>query len=198
MTIMQTASGRYLDLTNFTPSDFNALDIASSLSKLCRYCGHCRMFYSVAEHSVMVAEILKQQGHTPAVQLLGLFHDAHEAYTGDMLSPLKRFDWSSAGGMEFGALQQEIQEAIEEAVLPDGIDLEPSAIEVVHQADLVALATERAYLMDMSPNVDAGTCWQVLENVLPMPIQIWGRWPANAEQNFLWEYERLLAELNHG
>lgn len=64
--------------------------IAHALSMLCRFGGHCIEFYSVAQHSILVAELLRDKGYGPRVQLLGLLHDAHEAYTGDVVTPLKR------------------------------------------------------------------------------------------------------------
>ncbi|VVB53225.1 Uncharacterised protein [uncultured archaeon] len=62
-------------------------DIAHGLSNLCRYGGHCRKFYSVAQHCLMVCELLKE--HAPHVQLAGLLHDATEAYLIDLPKPLK-------------------------------------------------------------------------------------------------------------
>ena len=64
-------------------------DICHALAMLCRYTGHTRTFYSVAEHSVRVRKLLHKRGLPRWVQLQGLLHDASEAYLGDVSTPLK-------------------------------------------------------------------------------------------------------------
>lgn len=56
-------------------------DIAHALSLICRFGGHCREFYSVAEHSVRCTLVL------PSLPVL--LHDATEAYLGDVIRPIK-------------------------------------------------------------------------------------------------------------
>lgn len=87
---MQTATGR-----QFWPMDPRAdevfiEDIAHSLSLQCRYAGHCLRFYSVAEHSVLIARHLAAK-HAPEVALWGLLHDASEAYLVDVPRPVKPY-----------------------------------------------------------------------------------------------------------
>ncbi len=65
-------------------------DIAHALSMQCRYNGHVNKFYSVAEHSVDVALVLRKLGLPPRTQLLGLLHDASEAYLSDISAPIKQ------------------------------------------------------------------------------------------------------------
>lgn len=80
-----THSGRVISLLDPVPEGVNIHDIATALSRLCRYTGHSRLFYSVAEHSCRVSDLLPDD-----LKLAGLLHDATEAYIGDMTSPLKR------------------------------------------------------------------------------------------------------------
>jgi hypothetical protein len=87
---IETACGSDVDVLNITPDMVVLEDIASSLSKICRYNGHLPVFYSVAEHSVRVAAWIESQGYGPEVVLTGLLHDAAEAYVGDMMRPLKK------------------------------------------------------------------------------------------------------------
>lgn len=62
----------------------NVKDIAHALSLQCRYNGHCREFYSVAQHSVLASDEA-----SPIDKLWALLHDAPEAYMGDLVGPLK-------------------------------------------------------------------------------------------------------------
>jgi uncharacterized protein len=73
------------------PEEVDIRDIAHSLSMLCRFNGHCSEFYSVAEHSIRVVDLLAAQDiHTPAGLLRGLLHDAGEAYVSDIPRPIKK------------------------------------------------------------------------------------------------------------
>jgi len=82
---MQTYSGRGIDVYHLPPEHIEIIDIANALSMICRYGGHCKFHYSVAQHSLIVAEnIPKPYG------IFGLMHDAAEAYLGDMIRPLKK------------------------------------------------------------------------------------------------------------
>ena len=88
--------GRLIDLDRIEgpiPSDA----IASTLARICRYNGTLRrddwpvQWHSVADHSVLVSALLGEFGHGPDVALAGLFHDAHEALVGDIITPVKRW-----------------------------------------------------------------------------------------------------------
>ncbi len=85
-----TASG--MRFTPFAPraEQIRIADIAHALSNLCRANGHCRYFYSVAQHSVNCAREAAVRGYSRRVQLACLLHDASEAYLSDITRPVKR------------------------------------------------------------------------------------------------------------
>ena len=83
---IETYTGGRFDLLEPDPGDVRLRDIAAGLSHTCRFGGHCRWFYSVAHHSLHVSRELPDE---PRLQLLGLLHDAGEAYLGDIPRPLK-------------------------------------------------------------------------------------------------------------
>lgn len=81
---MHTASGKAFPFMEPGIADIDIHDIAHSLSMQCRFNGHIRWFYSVAEHSVNVSNEVDEQ-----YAMAALLHDASEAYIGDLVSPLK-------------------------------------------------------------------------------------------------------------
>lgn len=85
----ETASGRFIDLLDPKADAIDLGDIARGLSLTCRYGGQVRRFYSVAEHAVLVHDLLVWLRQPTPILLAGLFHDAAEAYLGDVVSPLK-------------------------------------------------------------------------------------------------------------
>jgi len=105
----QTHSGRKFWPLDARVEDVDLLDVAHALARLCRFNGHVRDFYSVAQHSVFVSRLVEERARKTVDILLGearelrelatggvrelaaagLLHDAAEAYLGDMIRPLK-------------------------------------------------------------------------------------------------------------
>lgn len=83
-------SGRQVDPLNLCPADLDIRDIAHNLSLLCRYTGAYPFHYSVAQHSILVADMIAVNGYNEKVQLAGLLHDAAEYVFGDVNYHLKK------------------------------------------------------------------------------------------------------------
>ena len=82
--IFNTVSGKKVDLLHPSEEMIDIRDIAASLSKICRFGGHSKHFYSVAQHCVLVAAMAPEK-----IKREALMHDASEAYLGDVIKPLK-------------------------------------------------------------------------------------------------------------
>ena len=104
-------SGRRLNLLEPSPLDIEIEDIAHGLSRVARWNGQTSgdWAFSVAQHSVLVADILVRfrQDAPVAWQLAALVHDAAEYVIGDLISPFK-----SAVGLDYKAFECNLQTAI--------------------------------------------------------------------------------------
>lgn len=153
MSFVSTLSGREIDLWNPRPEDICIEDIAVGLARCARFAGQTlgEWSYSVAQHSDLVSRIV-----APPFALMGLLHDAPEAYLNDLTSPVKcevtGYDeleevWLTAIFRRFG--------------LPTPM---PACIK---QADNVALATERRDLVPPGRRE-----WPTLVGVVPLAERI--------------------------
>jgi hypothetical protein len=181
---MLLSSGKAFDLLQQDHRQVDIRDIANHLAKTTRFGGATRReyFYSVAQHSVHVAEALKK--HPPLVQLLGLLHDAHEAYIGDQITPCKKvfegFDVYNARADIETVIQRTIHRALR---LPE----RPSQhfLDLIQVADMAVLATE---VRDIC--ADSERTWTTLtEPPLKKPIVPW-TWQ-RAEEKFLQKFNDL-------
>lgn len=107
--------------------DVHIHDIAHALAHLCRFNGHTRTFYSVAEHSVRCSYIVDCD-----FALDALLHDAAESYIGDVSSPLK---------LALGPAWSELEERVA-SVVAEAFGLLWPIPRCVHAADQRMLATE--------------------------------------------------------
>lgn len=167
--VMQSYTGKLIDLANFTPEDVRLPDIAHALSQINRYTGHTIRPLSVAEHSVTVSMLCPEE-HA----LWGLMHDASEAYLGDVSRPLKSLL------PDYRLLEQGVQRIIAQAFrLPWPIPPD------VHHADVRALLAEKAVLL--SVNHDWG-----FDGYEPSPYPVHCLSPAEAKAAFEKRYKELV------
>lgn len=138
--------------------DVRISDTAHALALICRFGGHCTEHYSVAQHSLLVANILASIQSSPEAVLCGLLHDAHEAYVGDVPTPIKA---------QLGGAWTDLEHQAEETVL-DAFGLRDAMNDwhdIVKHADLVALATERRDLLLFDSTINLP--WAILDGVVP-------------------------------
>ncbi len=135
---LTTRHGLKVDPVRLLPSQVRLDDIAHALAYLCRFAGHSALFYSVAEHSLLVSLLVP-----PPLAVHGLLHDASEAYTGDLIAPIKQA--LAAHTSWWAELEASIDAAIAERL--DLRPLEADEIAAIKHADRVALVTEYRDLM---------------------------------------------------
>ncbi len=173
----QTLSGGAVDLMRPDPETIDFVnDIAPHLALIPRFNGAAGSWF-VSDHLVLGVGPLRTR-YPAARQLLAqwLLHDAHEAYIGDIITPLVKALEAHADGVgagkagyapglyikaAFASLKKTLDIAIHQAAgvpLPD----EESAA-IIRRHDLAMLMTERNHLMARPPR-----SWGALENIAPL------------------------------
>jgi uncharacterized protein len=175
---LQTVSGKWVNPLDPDPEQFDIEDIARALGNLCRFGGHCRAFYSVAQHSVIVSQLVEQRGGDTEDVFAALMHDAAEAYLGGMPHPLKH---RSALGAAFKEAELELEAAIEAhfAIKAD--------VPEIKRADRALLATERRAFSAERWR------WPELEGVEALDLELTAMGPEEATRAFLARYAELAA-----
>ncbi len=168
-----TVSGNYFNFLDPEGSKFDIEDIAHALSNICRFAGHPRAFYSVAQHSVLVSMVVPSE-----FALAGLLHDAAEAFLGDVARPLK--NWLP----DYRTLEAQIT-----PIVLQRFGLPRDLPQAVKEADLILLATEQRDLMPAHNDE-----WALLRNVTPLEHRIQALPPHWAKQGFLARFRELAAD----
>lgn len=175
--VIETASGKPFSVLDHKPDDIKAEDIAHSLSLICRYAGHCRFFYSVAKHSVLVMhEIGRRFPGDTELQLAALFHDGSEAYLADLPRPVKLLV------PEYQNIERRVQSAIFTWL---ELDLSDEHHHEIKAADNAVLAAEAPVLMK------SRGAWWGIDNIEPAELPITKSEPHEDRERFLFWYERL-------
>ena len=103
MSYLETVTGKFINVADPQPDEIDINDIAWGLSRMPRFAGQTitKQPYTVAQHSILVAQLIEQwynKNTTGGISawkieqhaLMGLLHDASEAYIGDIPSPVKK------------------------------------------------------------------------------------------------------------
>ncbi len=187
--VMQTFSGRFVNIADLKKEDIIIRDMARSLSNQCRYGGHTREFYSVAEHSVIASnlieqfcidypnEMLKLMGTTDgkykkaSIDLIGatLMHDAPEAYLSDVITPIKK------KLNEYMEIEEAIHERVEEIL--QLTETRPEQVPAIKAVDDLMLCIESVSLLPDSI--------RMLENIFPRLPKFMQDWFKEADKEYL-------------
>jgi hypothetical protein len=171
MTWILTASGRHFNYLDPRAEDIDILDIAQALANECRFAGHTRGFYSVAQHAWLTSQIV------PAEHALeALLHDASEAWCKDIPTPLKHLL------PNYRDIETRVDQTVRAA-----FGLPAAMHSTVKRADLILLATERRDLMPPD-----NTPWPILNGIEPLPRKIVTMQPTRAQAVFLKRYVELM------
>lgn len=210
-TWMQTHSGQRFELLAPRAEDVSIEDIAHHLARTLRFSGATSgdSGYSVAQHSVLCADLVEHWGHPAQTQLEALLHDAAEAYTGDFTFPVQLAVRELHKAMMMELLEELGTDARElragafekvsgcdplrllkvrvDAAVRSALGLAVEEPAIVKRADLVALAIERKLLMTGSDRD-----WHLPEraevrftNLVPLPA-------ASAQHAFLRRHRQLV------
>ena len=151
---MQVLSGKLVYPMTLRADEIEIKDIAHALSNICRFTGHTKVFYSVAQHSVMVSHLVPEE-HA----LCGLLHDAGETYTGDIARPIKlSLDLIAPAWRKF--------EDHIDGVVAERFGLPYPRPFCIKQADMVAVMTEKRDLLTDPHKQD----WGPMPEPDPNPI----------------------------
>lgn len=130
--LINTFTGKLFDYNNIAADKICIEDIANALSNICRFGGHIKGHYSVAQHTLLVWHLCPQE-----LKPAALLHDAAEAYVGDVVKPLKNI---------LGEVYAKIEKEVELAIFTKyGVPFEN--LKLIKQYDMKALEIEHNYFV---------------------------------------------------
>lgn len=131
---IETYTGKIFDLLNPTVEMIDIIDIAHAGSQLCRFTGHTKYHYSIAQHEWLGSYLVPQEN-----ALEFLLHDAAESFCSDISRPLKHM---TAMGDLYRPIEDKIQNLIR---IKYGLPKVQSS--VIHTVDNMMLFAEKRQLM---------------------------------------------------
>jgi hypothetical protein len=159
-------------------SEVRITDIAHALSNMCRFAGHVNHFYSVAQHCVLVSELIAKEKtmNNAYCQYVGLLHDASEAYLVDVPRPIKQFL------RNYQVIEHKLQRVIADAFgISKGSLTTDFDAKFCHDADNLALAIEAKNLVN-----DPSKLWTISAKAGKYRKEVIPFWsPTKAKKEFL-------------
>lgn len=143
MSVIYMLSGKTFNFIEPNMDDFDVIDVARALSNICRFGGHVKYHYSVAQHSWLCSYLAPSEFAFEA-----LCHDMTEAYLGDVITQLKR------RLPEYKLIESNLEEKIRAKLL-----LPPTMSEQAHRVDLEALLLEKKVLLNCDEE------WEILDGI---------------------------------
>jgi hypothetical protein len=167
---MTTFTGiRILNILNMVEADVDIRDIARSLAMQCRWGGHVRHFFSVAEHCVLLSRFAESR----KIKKILLLHDASEAYFREIPKPIK---------IAVPAIREAEQRCHQVICSRFGLPWPWPAI--VKKYDNMMWRTESHAFRTVDVDHPFG-----YPKALPVKIQCWN--PERAEDEFLHDFNKL-------
>ncbi len=177
---IQTYTGKKFFPLDPDPDLICIEDIAHSLAMQCRYNGHTKTFYSVAQHSVLLGHHFTD----PGIQLAALLHDASEAYLSDIPRPIKHLP-------EF-AFYREAEDSLQRMIIRKfGVELNVAEWKLIKLYDREMIVQEAPQLMaPLHPD------WTIFKRTRDeIPLFSWT--PEVSETIFLSRFYHLQDKLEH-
>ena len=168
---IETFSGNKFHYLEPSFDEIHIEDIAHALSLKCRFSGHCREFYSVAEPSIRVAQLVPLE-----LRLEALLHDAAEAYMPDVPRPIKN---------KFAL--RKFEDVILRVIF-DKYAIRTRNSSIVKWADDVLIATEARDLMpnmngwaNLAEPLESTICPQDIRNIRSIFLELFKRYGGKQE-----------------
>lgn len=122
-----------IDILNLNEDMIVLDDISSGLANICRFGGQVNNWYSIAQHSILVSDLAPEE-----LKLEALFHDAAEAYIGDVIKPLKHIL-----DPLYGPIEENFQQ-----IIFNKFNLDCYKLKYIKEFDIKALQMEKKALKD--------------------------------------------------
>jgi hypothetical protein len=186
--VIRTFSGLYVNPLNLAQKDVRVEDIAHALANCNRFAGHLKKPISVAQHSVYVSRLCEPYG--PHVAYQALFHDASEAYLGDVTKWLKQ----TPAMRGYRQAEERAQRTIYTAL---GITIVQHPAVGCADTLMVRYEGSRGFAKDWAPAGVPSAKYPPLTPEEEAQVGAWGFWSwREARQGFLDQQARLIRQLD--